>query len=105
MNHTLRLFKQNGSWMVRDNDPLVYELFKTTDIPTSFMDSMPFEEVRELLQQTNPDTLIERLFTKEVVSNFGFHLTNTDKPHAFVGKEIAHHFGFDKLPKSLVTIV
>lgn len=59
MKRTLQIFKNQTSWLVKDNDPKVKELFGTDTIPTAFTNNTSFLEVQTRLQELNPDVLIK----------------------------------------------
>jgi hypothetical protein len=58
----LRLFRQDGSWVVdhtySQDAQEIRRLFKTTILPTPYLSSMPVEDVLTNLQKLNPDHLI-----------------------------------------------
>jgi hypothetical protein len=55
----INLYRQDGAWWVDFvDDEEVQALFGTTEIMTPFFSSTPEEEVREAIQQGNPDYLI-----------------------------------------------
>ena len=56
----IKVYLEDGGWMTDQvNDQEVLALFGTTKLPTPFSEGTPVEKVVAVLQELNPDAVIE----------------------------------------------
>ena len=58
MDMRIELYKMNGIWVTRHDDPEIVELFGTNVLPTPFFDSMEGSEVLREITELNPDKTV-----------------------------------------------
>ena len=50
----IELFKKDGMWVAKTDNPKVKELFGTDTLPTPFMDSVDGMQVARVIEARNP---------------------------------------------------
>ena len=60
MKHTITLTRNKGlnAWMATHTDPKIIELFGGDTLATAYTLNMDGEEVRDFIQERNPDSLV-----------------------------------------------
>ena len=79
MTKELELFKANGSWMMKNNDPKVMNLFGTDTLPTAFTSRAAMDDVLESIKELNPNAKVTVCLRDAVESLMMFSITELDE--------------------------